>query len=108
VKVVTHVINDNTGNKNASDFSMTLDGSTFDGSESGVSKQLSPGSYSVTAESDSGYTVSKDINCSSSGLGILKVGESRTCTVTYDDKVPPPTPPDLDIVIGSWQEVPDP
>ena len=109
VTVITKVINDDEGTKNAADFTMTLEGDDFDGAPApGVSRQIYPGSYSVGAETDSGYTISKDVNCSSTVLGALAAGESRTCTVTYDDKTPPPPPPDLNIIIGSWQERPNP
>jgi hypothetical protein len=86
--VVKHVVNDNGGTATASQFTMTINGVTasggnsFPGSEAGTNKTVTPGSYSVTENGPSGYTATFSAGCS----GTLAGGETRTCTVTNDDK----------------------
>jgi hypothetical protein len=88
--VTKHVINDNGGVKVASDFKITITGTAtvtnpalpFDGSETGTEVTLNAGSYSVDEQSDLGYTKTIGNNCS----GTIAVGESKTCTITNDDK----------------------
>lgn len=97
VNVITHVINDNGGIKEASDVSMHVTGSNptpanFSGEETpGVLVDLGPSSYSVTADSVSGYTMSSSSACS----GTISSGQTKTCTVTLNDvaPTPPPQPP---------------
>ncbi len=109
--IVTRVVNDGAGSLQASDFQITLkdkNGSTqsFSGDQNGVTKSIPVGTYQVTAQANSAYDVSTDINCSSNVPGGISAGETRTCTVTYNDKAAAPPPPDLDINLGSWEEVP--
>ncbi len=85
--VKKHVINDNGGTKSADDFQMTVSGTSvsstqFAGDEDGTTVYLSEGTYSVDELADNGYakTLSKD--CS----GSIKIGETKTCTITNDDK----------------------
>ncbi|EKD99541.1 MAG: hypothetical protein ACD_22C00235G0001, partial [uncultured bacterium] len=90
--VIKHVINDNGGTATASNFTMTINtvtaqgGNSFPGSESpGVNKTLtSVGSYSVTESGPDGYNVGYSANCS----GTIALGETKTCTITNNDKAP--------------------
>jgi hypothetical protein len=93
LRIITHVINDNGGTKEASDFSNCIDTSTRDssslqcssGDEEGNSQNsFEAGQYAVTLDSDyqlEGYTVSYSSDCS----GVIGAGQSKVCTVTYDD-----------------------
>src|SRR5438477_11140821 len=87
--VIKHVVNDNGGGANASQFAMTINGVTatggnsFPGAESpGTDKTVNAGSYSVTETGPSVYTASFSAGCS----GSISAGQTKTCTVTNDDK----------------------
>ncbi len=87
--VVKHVINDNTGSKNASNFTMNVTGpsaspTSFPGSETGTTVMLNAGSYSADETNDPGYQKSLSADCS----GTISVGQVKTCTITNDD-IPP-------------------
>lgn len=90
LKVVKHVINNNSGNATASDFTLNVTGTdptplSFAGSESGTIVKLGAGTYSVTELSHTGYTqVSLDSHCS----GTMVLGQLVTCTITNDDNAP--------------------
>jgi hypothetical protein len=93
LRIITHVINDNGGTMEASDFSNCIDTSSGDssslqcssGDDQGNSQNsFDPGNYQVTADSDyklDGYTVAYSSDCS----GVIGNGQSKVCTVTYDD-----------------------
>jgi YVTN family beta-propeller protein len=81
--VTKQVINEGGGEAEPSDFTITVDGnnptpSSFDGSSSGTSVTLEPGSYSVTENSLPEYTSSKSGQCA----GSLSAGETKQCTIT--------------------------
>src|ERR687887_2339186 len=87
--VIKHVVNDDGGGADASQFTMTINGvtatggKTFPGAESpGTDKKGTTGSYSVTETGPSGYAASFSAGCS----GTISAGETKTCTVTNDDK----------------------
>jgi hypothetical protein len=88
--VIKHVVNDNGGTKTASDFTLSVTGSSpspasFPGAESpGTTVTLNAGAYSVTEGAHGGYDVSSSSDCSSS----IAVGETKTCTITNDDIQP--------------------
>ena len=112
--VITHMVNDNGGTKQPSDFTMQLSGSglnpsinNFVGVDApGVSVTVSsttPGGYSVVELGFAGYVPTYGAGCS----GNIAGGETRTCTVTNNDNAPappPPPPPPPNIDIGPWQE----
>ncbi len=80
------VINDNSGEKEASDFEMTISGNSanpanFPGNEWGQSVGLNEGNYSVNEVNHDGYTQSFSGNCS----GIIAIGQTKYCTITNDD-----------------------
>lgn len=84
--VKKHVINDNGGKKQASDFTMKVTGtdvssSSFAGSESGVTVTLDAGAYSVDELSDLGYQKLLGSGC----YGTIKNGETKTCVITNND-----------------------
>ncbi len=91
--VIKHVINDNAGTSVASDFTLTVTGSSpspasFPGAESpGTSVSLNAGAYSVGETGPSGYTQSLSSGCS----GTIAVGQTKTCTMTNDDNGPVPS-----------------
>lgn len=85
------VVNNNSGGKQPSDFTMTVSGNTatvanFAGNENGVTIGLNEGSYTVGELADSGYAMSLSPDCS----GTIAVGETKTCIVTNDD-IPHPS-----------------
>ena len=86
--VIKHVVNDNGGNLDASDFNMTVTGTdvssaSFAGVESpGTTVTLDAGVYSVGETEIAGYTASYSTDCS----GSIVIGESKTCTITNDDQ----------------------
>ena len=97
LRIITHVINDNGGTNEASDFSNCIDTSNEDssslqcssGDEEGNSQNsFDAGNYAVTSDSDyplDGYTVTYSADCS----GVIGNGQTKVCTVTYDDIVSP-------------------
>jgi hypothetical protein len=90
--VIKHVVNDNGGSANAANFTLSVTGTSptpasFPGAESpGTTVTLGPGSYNVSETGPGGYTGSFSADCS----GTIAAGETKTCTVTNDDVVPPP------------------
>jgi YVTN family beta-propeller protein len=81
--VTKKVVNEGGGDKKPSDFTIKVDAnnptpSSFDGSSSGTSVTLEPGSYSVTENSLPEYTSSKSGECA----GSLSAGETKQCTIT--------------------------
>ncbi len=87
--VIKHVVNDNGGTAVASDFTINVTGdnanpASFSGSESGTTVTLRAGSYSVNEIELSGYTAGYSADCS----GSLGPGETKTCTITNNDKAP--------------------
>ncbi|HEX6680899.1 MAG TPA: hypothetical protein VF063_09660 [Gaiellaceae bacterium] len=87
--VIKHVVNDNGGGADASQFTMTINGVTatggnsFPGAESpGTNKEVDPGSYNVTETGPSGYSATLSADCS----GSIAAGQTKTCTVTNDDQ----------------------
>ncbi len=82
--VISNVLNDGSGSKSASDFTINVPGGTpnsFGGDESGVIVVLSPGGYSVTGSNDADYKKTTSTNCS----GVINSGDIKFCTITYDD-----------------------
>jgi len=100
VKIITHVINDNAGTKQASDFSNCMDTSSpgssrvhcSSGNEQGnVVSSIHKVPFKVSedpATHHSGYTVSYSEGCS----GSISSGATSTCTITYNDSPPAPLP----------------
>jgi uncharacterized repeat protein (TIGR01451 family) len=88
--VVKHVINDNGGTLTASQFPITVTGSNpspanFPGAEApGTQVVIGPGAYDVTEIEDPGYTAYYSAGCT----GSIALGESKTCTITNNDKAP--------------------
>lgn len=86
--VIKHVINDDGGIANASDFSIYIysnynEPTSFQGSETGTNVTLVEGYYSVSESyNGSDYFQSYSTDCN----GYIQPGEIRTCTITNDDK----------------------
>jgi uncharacterized repeat protein (TIGR01451 family) len=86
--VVKHVVNDNGGTKVAADFDIDVSGghaspASFPGAEApGTEVTLDAGSYDVTETEDPGYAASYSADCS----GSIASGQTKTCTITNDDK----------------------
>src|SRR5205807_492957 len=87
--VIKRIVKDKVVSATASQFTITLNGVTatgrnsFPGPESpGTNKEVTPGSYSVTETGPAGYTATFSPACS----GTIATGETKTCTVTNDDK----------------------
>jgi hypothetical protein len=109
--VSKHVINDNTGLKQASDFTMLVTAtnpsqSSFPGVDplsGGVAVTVDPGSYDIDEALVSGYSKTR-VGCT----GTIAAGETKSCTITNNDLppgLPPPPPPPPNIQIGSWEEI---
>ncbi len=86
--VIKHVVNNNGGTATAANFTLDSGGGgdspdNFPGAESpGTEVTLDAGSYNVTETGPSGYTASFSAYCS----GTIANGQTKTCTVTNDDK----------------------
>jgi hypothetical protein len=86
--VIKHVVNDNGGARQASEWTMMVNATdasddSFDGDEQGVTISLDAGSYSVSESGPAGYANST-VGCS----GLLGPGQNATCTFTNDDVKP--------------------
>lgn len=86
--VTKTVINDNGGNKIASDFTINVGGTnvspiSFSGAI-GTTVTINAGSYSVDETEIGGYQKTLGENCS----GIINNGETKSCTITNDDISP--------------------
>ena len=101
LSVISHVINDNGGTRQASDFGNCIDSSSegstsmqcSSGQDQGTSEvSFDPGPYKVIQDPSNpvdGYTVSYSADCS----GSLNAGDKKICTITYDDITPPSPSP---------------
>jgi hypothetical protein len=89
LRILTHVINDDGGTNRSSDFTNCIDSSSGSSSTTQCSSgdsvhSFDAGSYDVTQDTNNpvrGYTVTYSKDCS----GVINAGDTRTCTVTYDD-----------------------
>src|SRR5205085_6989298 len=87
--VIKHVINDSGGTATAANFTMPVTGgspspASFPGAESpGTTVAINTaGAYSVSETGPSGYSSTFSSDCT----GTIAGGETKTCTVTNDDK----------------------
>src|SRR5205823_2906224 len=87
--VIKHVINNDGGLKNASDFTMNVSASnvqpssTFPGADTpGTTVTLNAVNDSLKKAAVSGYTKTLGADCS----GTIANGETKTCTITNDDQ----------------------
>ena len=82
--VIKNVVNDEAGTSVASDFTMSVTGSSpspasFPGAGApGTQVLLNPGSYEVSETGPAGYTGAFSTDCN----GSIALGETKTCTVT--------------------------
>ena len=88
--VIKHVINDNGGTAVAGAFTMNIGGVTATGGNSfagaenpGTTKIVTPGAYTVTESSLTGYT---QASASTDCAGTIALGQTKTCTITNDDQ----------------------
>ena len=92
--VIKHVINNDGGNKRASDFDMRVRGTysfDFTGRESGTIIRLPAGSsYSVSEGPHPGYNLRLRGNC---GVSTIANNDIRVCIAENDDIRLPPSPP---------------
>jgi hypothetical protein len=84
--IITQVINDGSGTKQASDFTMHVAATNpsqnpFAGSDNGVAVTVDSGAYNVTEDPLSGYATTVSTNCS----GTVTSGQIKFCTITNDD-----------------------
>ena len=96
IRVITHVINDKGGTKEASDFTNCINSSRGDSTsmqcssgdpDGNTQSSFDPGPYKVTQQNPpiEGYTVTYSKDCS----GSINAGESKVCTITYHDVASP-------------------
>ncbi len=98
LRVIKHVINDNSGTAIASNFTVHVKllgadvlGSPEAGLESpGTTFLLPVGTYVVSENPNALYTQTFSGDCDSSGNVTLAAGNNKTCTITNDD-IPPAT-----------------
>ncbi len=86
IKVIKHVINDDGGAMDASNFTMHVtsndtEAAHFPGDEAGTTTAVAVGSYSVDEDQLPGYTASFSEGCS----GTVELGDKVTCTITNND-----------------------
>jgi predicted outer membrane repeat protein len=92
--VIKKVVNDQGGTQAPADFSVhvRLNGADVSGSpkpgSAGTAYAIAPGTYVVGEDADSRYTAAFSGGCSASGAVVLTEGESKTCTITNNDKPP--------------------
>ena len=89
IVVTKRVINEGGGTARPSDFTITVDGNnptppSFDGSSSGTTVTLEPGTYSVTENPMPDYTSSSSNGCT----GTVQAGETKQCTITNTYSAP--------------------
>ncbi len=86
--VMNEVVNDNGGTAIAADWTVAVTGTnpapaTFPSTGSpGTMVTLDAGAYTVSPNGPDGYTSTLSADCA----GTIAVGESKTCTITNDDK----------------------
>ena len=90
--VVTNVVNDNGGTRTPANFTAhvrsganDVTGSPQAGSSSGTPYTLSAGSYTVSADAVTGYTLAVSGACAANGTVTLQLAQTATCTITADD-----------------------
>lgn len=90
LRVIKNVLNDNGGTKMPSDFIISVAGNnvsqpSFAGKSapSGTLVVLDPGRYAVTEAMDRNYSTNYSPDC----IGEILAGESKTCTISNDDKI---------------------
>lgn len=76
------IVDDNGGSSQISDFTLRVDGSIV---THGVVNGYNAGTYTVSEDSDSGYTTTYGGDCALDGTVTLAVGENKVCTVTNND-----------------------
>jgi uncharacterized repeat protein (TIGR01451 family) len=88
------------GSKAPADFTIhvtqgiELPGSPKPGSSEGTTYSgLLPGTYNVTEDAVSGYSLTKIEGCLAGGSITLDAGQTATCTLTNTSAAPPPPPP---------------
>ena len=80
------VVNDNGGTKTTADFQGKIDGVN---QVWGVAKTLTPGTYTASETTQTGYLASAwGTNCASNGSITLAYGDTKTCSITNDDIAP--------------------
>lgn len=85
LSVTKVVINDNGGNKVASDFPLFVGGTSV---VSGVINSFSVGTYAITETTDSSYAQTFSGDCDANGNITLASGSSSVCTITNNDIAP--------------------
>jgi CSLREA domain-containing protein len=94
--VLKHVVNDHGGTKSAGDFAVhvrrtngaDVGGSPAPGSETGRTYSVGPGTYVVGEDANAFYAAAISGACATNGVVTLAEGQSKTCTITNDDKKP--------------------
>lgn len=79
--VVKHVVNDNNGTKNVSDFTLYVNTTVV---VSGESNEYVPGTYVISEDEDANYTATFSSDCAGGTITLL-AGENKTCVITNND-----------------------
>jgi len=80
--VIKHVINNNGGTKQISDFPLFVGATPV---TSGVQNTFDAGSYVVSETGQSDYAATISGDCDSDGNVVLNIGNVKSCTITNDD-----------------------
>jgi hypothetical protein len=88
--VVKVVVNDDNGTSTVSDFSLHVASASTGASEtigvsSGATTTVSVGTWTVGEIQKPGYSASFSGDCSSAGVLVVGIGETKTCTITNND-----------------------
>ena len=84
--LIKTVTNDNGGTKQVADFQLLIDSTTI---TSGVANMTTIGGHTASEVADPTYTASNwGEDCAADGSVTLALGETKTCTITNDDKAP--------------------
>jgi uncharacterized repeat protein (TIGR01451 family) len=96
LRVVKHVVNDNGGTLSAAGFTLhvkhagvDVTGSPKAGSETGTDYLLAPDTYNVSENAVGGYDATFSGACDASGNVTVAAGQTRTCTITNNDRAEP-------------------
>lgn len=91
------VVNDNGGTKQIADFPLFVDGTPV---TSGVQNTFAAGTRVISETNQAGYSATMSGDCTASGTVTLAAGDSKTCIITNDDSVAPPTDNTPPIISG--------
>ncbi|MGH9189333.1 MAG: hypothetical protein ACRD0Q_04780, partial [Acidimicrobiales bacterium] len=85
IRVISVVVNDDGGTKQADDVRILVDGGR---ATAGTELTVPAGTHNVSTPEDPLYTHTVSGDCGPGGQIVLTPGQSKTCTLTSDDRTP--------------------